>query len=90
VVYDTLYLSFFLSLLLEVCPLAWLMIYALQNRLVFGQTLQEVLDRAITRSDHLVEWVQPAYPVLPTFQSPYALDPRYLAKVGQIDHIVKR
>jgi len=37
----------------HVCPLAWLMIHALQNRLLYRRILHEVLYRVMERSDHL-------------------------------------
>ncbi|OQD77494.1 hypothetical protein PENDEC_c002G00680 [Penicillium decumbens] len=51
----------------HVCPIVWLLVHALRNKLVFGDSLQQVLERAIARPDHLVEWVQPSYPVLAAF-----------------------
>jgi hypothetical protein len=74
---------------IHICPLAWLTIHTLRHRLVYGQTLQEVLDRAMSRSDHLMEWVQPTYPVLSSCKSTFALDLQYPANTGQLNDTVK-
>lgn len=51
----------------HMCPIALLLVHCLRHGLVAGTTLQDVLDRAVRRSDRTVEWLYPDRPVLTAF-----------------------
>jgi hypothetical protein len=51
----------------HMCPVALLLVHALRHSLVAGNTLGEVLNLAVKRSDRAVVWLFPKRPVLPKF-----------------------
>ncbi|RYN21317.1 hypothetical protein AA0112_g10335 [Alternaria arborescens] len=53
----------------HMCPVALLLVHALRHSLVAGNTLGEVLNLAVKRSDRAVVWLFPNRPVLPKFVS---------------------
>lgn len=76
----------------HVCPIIWLLVHALRNGLVYGNTLPEVLDRAFIRPDRLIEWTQPTLPVLPAFthDSSIRCDLAKPARPGQLLATIKQ
>jgi hypothetical protein len=86
----------------HVCPIVWLLIHALRNGLVLAKTLPDVLNQALSRPDHAVEWTNPCYPVLSSFArdrprrcdlvkpaSPYQLSGT-IREMGLISNILSR
>lgn len=52
---------------IHVCPIAILLVHALRNGLVYGTTLEEVLDHTAAQPDLHVRWKYPDRPVLTAF-----------------------
>ncbi|KAA8900887.1 hypothetical protein TRICI_006113 [Trichomonascus ciferrii] len=48
----------------NLCLLSTLLIYAVENSLVYGRTVYDVLRRALNHKDRLVEWVHPDWPII--------------------------
>jgi hypothetical protein len=54
---------------IHVCPIALLLIHALRHGLVYGTTIEEVLNHTAAQTDLQVKWTRPDLPVLPAFSS---------------------
>jgi hypothetical protein len=54
---------------IHVCPIALLLIHALRHGLVYGTTIEEVLNHTAAQTDLRVKWTRPELPVLPAFSA---------------------
>lgn len=76
---------------IHVCPIALLMVHTLRNGLVYGNTVEEVLQDAAKQSDKRVRWKYPDRPVLCSISSgPHRCDLASVTATHQVMNTVKQ